>query len=582
MESDIGIGFGAVRIPEKLQFLGRELNFSKAYFQYAAARNAFEPEADRAIRRMKSTFDDRIGYLDNFVSDGKDYIIEILDPLLDFTMEQLASNGCYSLSKGDFLENYVDNKISDIEEIHEEMTRAYNEIQERQRKKNEERVRERKEAVAAGKDELGAMLWNGLKRAADGGMNVARAVSVYTDDLKKRIKDEISMLCETMVDSFTEALFDNENIDFRDPVSVEDYKRVRAILNNLEKGNIPESKIDAAAFEALSKCPCMPGLFDWLLEHYGDGSGDLQQIADAFDYPLEDVKEGVISRFWDDLDFRTEEAALASRDRFLEFERRMNFHSDEHHDDMERIIRDFDLKARTADGIEYKTREEAEKARTLFEMYGKIDRSSMEGMLNGRDEFLDLEKTLDFRIERYEKELDSLIGEADLKFRTVNGVEYRTLEEAKEMRRQHAALMNIIKANGIDSAEHTQNIIDNIDQNAYTIPLAARCRERLICRLEMLKKRPGFSLYKFIMSIPGKIVTFLLLISIGGMLQLGEIAVLVIMAFVVYICINTKKKFFGKMERAIEKGKYRDAAIFYDLAKPSADAYLHIDSGAGK
>ena len=167
-------------------------------------------------------------------------------------------------------------------------------------------------------------------------------------------------------------------------------------------------------------------------------------------------------------------------------------------------------------------------------------------------------------------------------YRTVDGIEYKTTEEAKEARRQHAALMNIIKANGIDSAEHTQNIIDNIDQNAYTIPLAARCRERLICRLEMLKQRSGFSLYKFIMSIPGKIVTLMLLFLIGGMLQLGGIAVLAIMAFVVYICINTKKKFFGKMERAIEKGKYRKAAVFYDLAKPSVDAYLHINLGAGK
>ena len=151
------------------------------------------------------------------------------------------------------------------------------------------------------------MLWNGMARVVDGGKNIARANAVYSDDLKRRIKDEFSMLCNTMVDSFAEALFDKENLDLRNPTSDADYKRAQTVLKNFEKGIVSESRIADAAFEALSKCPGLPGLLEWLLQRYGDEKGALQQIADAFYRPLDETKAKCLEKVWDDLDFSTEE-----------------------------------------------------------------------------------------------------------------------------------------------------------------------------------------------------------------------------------------------------------------------------------
>ena len=102
--SNVNVGFFIEDIPEKLYFAGKEVKFPEIYFRYAAAKNEFLPQIQKTVEQMKSTFDDKIGYLDDFVRYGVAWVKDELDPLLDFSLEQLSLNGCYGISKDDFFQ----------------------------------------------------------------------------------------------------------------------------------------------------------------------------------------------------------------------------------------------------------------------------------------------------------------------------------------------------------------------------------------------------------------------------------------------------------------------------------------------
>ena len=242
----------------------------------------FSADSEREAREeMESNFNDKIGSLDEFVEYGVNWVNEELSTLLDFTLEQLALNGCSGLSKDEFYRQYVAEKLHDIPALYDQMEEALDEMREEQERVNRRRVADRHERVAAGENEIGMMLWNGIKRSGDGILNLTKAAMIYDDEVKQKIKAEFSYLCDTMVDSFAEALFDQEELDLRSPVSIEDRRRTAAMMKNLHTGKIPAAKVDDAAFEVFYRNPFTPGILDWAVERYGDENGELQKTADA-------------------------------------------------------------------------------------------------------------------------------------------------------------------------------------------------------------------------------------------------------------------------------------------------------------
>ena len=206
--SNVNVGFFAEDVPEKLYFAGKEVAFPEIYFRYAAAKNEFLPEVRNTVAQMEDNFDDKIGFLDDFVEYGVSWVKEELEPLLRFTMDQLSLNGCYAISSEEFFQKYVAIKLDDIPNIYNSMEAALDDIHDRQNAKNKERVAERKARVAEGGDELGEMLWNGVKRSWDGVKNLSEAADIYNEAIQQKIKDEFTYICYSMVDSFAEALYD--------------------------------------------------------------------------------------------------------------------------------------------------------------------------------------------------------------------------------------------------------------------------------------------------------------------------------------------------------------------------------------
>ena len=655
--SNKAIGFFAGEIPAEVVFAGQKIRFEERMFRYAAAEVEFAPEAAKSISQMEANFEDEIGNLDAFLEEGANWIYRSLSDFLDFTMDQLSLNGCYAIEKKTFFEQYVAKKIEVIPRIYEKMQAIYDKIEDRQSAKNEERVAERKLHVAEGSNEIGEMLWNGMKRGVDEWKNQGEKAGYYNDDVQFQIKQEYRFLCVTMVDSFAEALLDSEHLDLRSPISGDDYKRTRVMFDNLKANKIPESRVDEVALEIFQKNPILPDFLNWAVARYGDPDGEMQKIADAFHVSIEDTKHELLKRVFDALDFSSEQKTLISRTTLEKEEKRLRYSCDEYiavieknlaefdleartvdgieydtrekaqkaarlkevfdkidfsteettldgqkqylameaelgltvskyQDKIDKTLKKFDLEARTVDGIEYDSREKAQKAARLKEVFDKIDFSTEESILTGQKEYLILETEAGFTIEKYHEKFDEELKKKDLAARTVDGVEYESREKAADARRQTDALFKLLDDSSFDTEEQVQSVIDKINQGNYTIQSAMKVKERLDVRLEMLKYYPlkHIGILRLMLQINSKVIIALGLLALWWLCNVLGIPFLdgffgiLFWVWVVSLIFTTKQFVARYMEMFIQKQNYKHAAICYELSYQSIRDFLGVSS----
>ncbi|MBQ9771607.1 MAG: hypothetical protein IJW23_07260 [Lentisphaeria bacterium] len=578
MGKNSDIGFFADEYPEKLIFNGNEVKIPEIFFRYAAVSAVFRPKMLETYNAMLRNFDDRIGSLDEFVEYGVSWVRNELSPLLAFTMEQLALNGCYSISEDEFYQKYVLNKLSDIPEVYNQMEAALDEMNAQQQAKNERRVEERhfKSAIGEG-DDLGLMMLNGLKRLGDGVVNTGKAALIYNDDVKKKIKDEFYYLCNSMVDSFAAALYDTEKLDLRDPVSIEDFRRVKAVLKNIVENKIPESRVDGAALEIFEKYPYNAELIEWALGRYGDEAGEFQKIADAFRIDLSKKKNELIQKYFKAIDFSTEESTLKGAEKYYAGEKALSWKNEENKAFIEKKLKEFDVKARTFDGVEYETRELAAKAAELSAFYSKLDFYTEENMLKSQKLLAEKEAEIGFTNKKLEQNIIDMLNSFDMNARTCNGVEYATREEAENARKQEDRLKIVVDSCDFNSSESIQKVIDDIKKLGFTIPSSAKVIERLQSRLEILKFIPvkNMEYLRLLMDVKVKtVIVFAFLIGIYATVDSARLLAIIFFLLIVCVLMATRKRLIGFVETSIRQKNYKRAAFCSEITSQTKDEFL--------
>ena len=578
MGKNSDIGFFADEYPEKLIFNGNEVKIPEIFFRYAAVSAVFRPKMLETYNAMLRNFDDRIGSLDEFVEYGVSWVRNELSPLLAFTMEQLALNGCYSISEDEFYQKYVLNKLSDIPEVYNQMEAALDEMNAQQQAKNERRVEERhfKSAIGEG-DDLGLMMLNGLKRLGDGVVNTGKAALIYNDDVKKKIKDEFYYLCNSMVDSFAAALYDTEKLDLRDPVSIEDFRRVKAVLKNIVENKIPESRVDGAALEIFEKYPYNAELIEWALGRYGDEAGEFQKIADAFRIDLSKKKNELIQKYFKAIDFSTEESTLKGAEKYYAGEKALSWKNEENKAFIEKKLKEFDVKARTFDGVEYETRELAAKAAELSAFYSKLDFYTEENMLKSQKLLAEKEAEIGFTNKKLEQNIIDMLNSFDMNARTCNGVEYATREEAENARKQEDRLKIVVDSCDFNSSESIQKVIDDIKKLGFTIPSSAKVIERLQSRLEILKFIPvkNMEYLRLLMDVKVKtVIDFAFLIGIYATVDSARLLAIIFFLLIVCVLMATRKRLIGFVETSIRQKNYKRAAFCSEITSQTKDEFL--------
>ncbi len=477
MGSACNLGFFAEDVEKNFIFCGKNISFTEDYIRYASAKAVFVPEARKTIAIMERNFEDEIGDLGSFVENGPSWIIKTITPFVEFTMEQLSLNGCYGIAIDDFMKNYVLSNMDDLEKIHEEMSNELAMILEAQEEKNEYRVARREfNTIFNESDDLGERIWNGLGRVGDEIANTMKAAEIYNEDVQKKIKNEFRWICYSMVDFFASALYDLENLDLRDPVSGDEYKRSKAILNNLLADKIPESKAEEAAIEAFSIMPYNEKLLTWALFRYGDKDGEIEKIAKAFKLNISDAKKSLLKDAFDSIDFSTEETTLKGKEIYLKAEKEIGCTCEDYIATIEDKLAVFDLEARTVHKVEYKTREEAAHAQELYDLYKKMPKSTEEELLKSKSLFDKKSKEYGIEISEINKKIKKKLEEFDLEYRTVEDVVYDSRELADKMK----ALCAYYDSLELDTEEKALNARAAMTQKAKELNIDDySCYERL-------------------------------------------------------------------------------------------------------
>ena len=363
----------------------------------------------------------------------------------------------------------------------------------------------------------------------------------------------------------------------RDPVSIEDFRRVKAVLKNIVENKIPESRVDGAALEIFEKYPYNAELIEWALGRYGDEAGEFQKIADAFRIDLSEKKNELIQKYFKAIDFSTEESTLKGAEKYYAGEKALSWKNEENKAFIEKKLKEFDVKARTFDGVEYETRELAAKAAELSAFYSKLDFSTEENMLKSQKLLAEKEAEIGFTNKKLEQNIIDMLNSFDMNARTCNGVEYATREEAENARKQEDRLKIVVDSCDFNSSESVQKVIDDIKKLGFTIPSSEKVIERLQSRLELLKFIPVKNMEYLRLLMDVKVKTVIVFAFLIGMTATGDSApLLAIIFFLLIVCVlmATRKRLIGFVETSIRQKNYKRAAFCSEITSQTKDEFL--------
>lgn len=561
------IGFFTTEIPEELSFLSNRISLPGEYFYYGAARAAFEPEIEKCINSMKNTFSDHIDSFDDFLDNGTLWIRNRLQPLIKFAVDQLALNGCFDMTVDRFFDIYFDDSFEFCSSLHQQMSSMQRNFEIEQQARNEQRVAQRKLNEAEGANTWVERLSNGAKWTSDQIKIQMEKDDFYNSSVKTKIQEEFECHAKCVFDFFLDALAESTGNDLQ-VFSDDGVNRAFAMFDNLKAGNIPESREISVALEILHLYPFVPGLFDWVVVKYGDENGDIQKTADSLNIYIADTKEYLLKQIWDNADFSTEESSLVAQKELEQEEARLSYYHSEYHTQLDSVLLDFDIKARTVNGVEYKTRDLAQKAKTLSDLFNSFSLKNETQILEAKDKFISLEKELDFHLPEYEEKLNSMLQEIDLNERSFDGVEYESREAAAVAKKQYEKLKQLVKDIEYNELEQVKTLIAAIQAEKFTIPAAERVLEKLQIKEKVLGYLPikNIGIYRTVCSLPvgGGIIGFTFIMSVIFQDIWSILFVISIIGFVA-----VRKKFMLKYANMFEASKdYKNAAFFYEMAKP--------------
>lgn len=365
-----------VNPPEFVLFLGKKIVLPKQLYYYAAVWDAFEPECHKTYDKALNDFDNNVGSLPDFVNNAEEWFVEAVKPLFTMAVEILSQNGCYSLDEEDFFRKYVNDDFDGIRRIHQEMSNKYFTIREKQEERKREREEERdRKARFEGGDRFGMFLADGIVGMGEKLWDSMKYDDIFTEEIKNNLKQEIWAVCMAIVDDFTFALYNETKQDARNPIPYESMKRGLKIFDKLEKKLVNPEKYREVAIQVFEAYPICDGLLPWCVEQFYDEDGNLQLIAQWLKKEAEviKVKDEMFKQLYN---IHSEKAALKSRADFEKMGAKLAYMPAESKKSLDNAIIKFDREARTIEGIEYKTRDEAAEIAKALRMYDSLLKSN--------------------------------------------------------------------------------------------------------------------------------------------------------------------------------------------------------------
>ena len=406
---------------EKLTLFGEEYQITEGMSNYSILKKEFEKlSSDYGTKYLKEVTNNEAGVRE-IVERGHKIAQKYFDNAEEVILNKLAENDVYTVTKNEVKNVAISSGVQNVfEETFSEIEEAYfsivNEAQ-MARERREIRKESRDRFVGGGFGLRGAM--KGIAQAsmlnaatglghsfinAIGNAQTERQMKAQLDDMYVSVYISLSTAFGSAIKNYFVAamilLDKHEAMSFALP-SKEDEEQAKAIVENIEAGRIPESKIQSVAGKALMLNPFINSTYFTVIEKCGDANQEIEKFADAHGMNGKGIKTGIIRR---------------------NFEQKIDDVCEEYEDNKDHEKFDKDLTKIKKD----------------------IDK---------------LKKFIGLTVEtEYESKINRKLKKIESQFKTVDGVAFKTTKEVKDAKADIQKFYDYIAINGIES----ESLLDDI------------------------------------------------------------------------------------------------------------------------
>jgi len=439
----------------------------KSHENYNRVRVMFDKLASSEQAHFQELYTSQNRNLDDLIHNSAEQYLQCLQPAITQSIKILVENDILDYDEGRFLDEYGTYIIDKWQNTYDNIEKQYAEIVLTEEQMDQYRVarRESRGRVVGG----GFGLSGAIKgMATAGALNAAAGAthmifngigkigsSIKSNSKKKRIFTNPQTL-ESLKNAVFESIFachyavitclikrgHSNNYAI---ISPEDEKQADIALSNVLSITDDKTKFINKLFHIWKKNPYNARWYRVWMDFFGDADRALETMEKFFGIDIHTMKAELIEKEFTSYSIQTEEKALEAQKRLTEYAAHLGTGTSyPSFQKIQSVLSDFDLKARTVDGIVCDTREEAEQAKTEYRKIMIVLNQTDKTNINALDsairqlnectskistQYIDELKTI-------RKNLDISQRQVDLKFGDVPPVLFETAEQADAARAQ--------------------------------------------------------------------------------------------------------------------------------------------------
>lgn len=297
--------------------------------------------------------------------------------------EQSLYNTCYPYFKESFMEQFYLTITCDYEEIMDEKNDAADYRKERKAGRSKAvgygfgLSGQLKASAKAGAVNmatgLGHSMVNAMGNAASSIAAAAKTTALFHNkENMEYLADCVTDVIRKVMNKTIAIVEANTNIRYEEP-SESQINEAKTIGNNVYNGVIPKDKIPYFLAQVLAVIPDAEWIYEFAIERYGDENQEIEKMAKAFGIDTFKIKKRILDSKCSDLAASMtydEEQVLAVKEKIAEVCKYFGYSNAALYlQAANKRLREIDIKLRTVEGVEYKTREIAKDVSEDFKTF---------------------------------------------------------------------------------------------------------------------------------------------------------------------------------------------------------------------
>jgi len=376
------------------KILHGEVSFTPQQMEYYEIRARFEKLASECRQQAKKEFYNRFHDYSEMINGVDAWIKEYLMRGATLAAQVLADHEHYDLDPERFVEEYFDNSRLAVAAAH--MWNFAN-AQEAEHQALEAERNARTEAAGDAWVGGGFGLEGAIKGAVQAeALNLAGAAISETfnnigrkSESKRQKQEQDAFFADRQTaTAFADGIYCGlanmfidlfKYVDEKCPeidityLTKEDVSKSISLLSNMNKGIIPEAKIEEQCRRILAMNPLFPEAYDYISEKFPDEAVALSDMATFFKVQgFFRTLSKKLDKFYATLNVESEKNAWKAQKEMAAFAAKIGLKDYKDYPPLEEAVAEFDRKYRTVEGIEYETRELADKQKELFEFFKSL------------------------------------------------------------------------------------------------------------------------------------------------------------------------------------------------------------------